>query len=89
MKLSLYHKIRIIFGIIILVNTNALSQDSLMVSNQINIQNNISFINSDASGYIYLIKKDEIIKINSKGKELLDIVINLLEKSLDLISLTH
>ena len=70
MKLSLYHKIRIIFGIIILVNTNALSQDSLMVSHEINIQNNISFINSDASGYIYLIKKDEIIKINSKGKEL-------------------
>ena len=70
MKLSLYHKIRIIFCLIISINTNALSQDSLIVRHELNLKDNISFINSDASGFIYLIKKDEIIKINSKGKEL-------------------
>jgi len=70
MKYSLYHNIRIILGIIIIFNLNALSQDSLIVTHELDIQNNISFIDSDASGYIYLIKKDEIIKINSEGKEL-------------------
>ena len=70
MKLSLYHNITLIVGIVIFFKVNTLSQDSLIVSHEINGQNNITFIDSDASGFIYLIKKDEIIKINSKGKEL-------------------